>query len=434
MKKTILPAIVILIMLMLTACSNSRPESNDPKTALDNAGKDSTKTELVIATISNNLNLAGFDSALQDAVAGFNQSGSSFHVTIRDYSQNGTLDRTTALQNLNTEIISGKYPDMICFSSIPVYPYLAKELLVDLAECIALDGSITLNDIVCANALLNQDGGVFYLSGDCTFSTLIGKYSEFGERYGWSVEEYLDIESKVDPSVWVIYNTTHTSFLNRVASRYSREAINWASGSCDFDNPAFINILNASKRIQDKPETDDNALFGLGGVLIAEGKLITAVASGDFVYNLALCEHDAGEQLSYIGWPTGDGKCGTDLRMGHPVGIISKGAHVDGCWEFIKYMLLNGDPQYALPMYMPRLLERLEDAKTNKENPVQMTDQQVERFLALLSHIRNVAIYDDTVMSIIMTESEEFFAEHKTAEETAKVIQSKISLYVAEQQ
>lgn len=196
----------------------------------------------------------------------------------------------------------------------------------------------------------------------------------------------------------------------------------------------FIEILKASKRIQDKPETEDNVLYGLGGALISNGKLITAVASGDFVYNLALCEHDAGEPLSYIGWPTGNGNCGTDLIISHPVGIVSKGNHIDGCWEFIKYMLKNADSKHALPMYMPRLLEELEDAKSNEENPIQMTDRQVERFLELLDHIENVAIYDDTVMSIIMTESEDLFAGYKSAEEIARVIQSKVSLYVEEQQ
>lgn len=433
MKKIALLTVVILIILTSSACSQ-HPTLNNTKPSPDYIRDNSAKTELVIATINNNLNLLGFDSALQDTVAGFNRHSNDFYVTIRDYSQNGLLDSTTALKNLNTEIISGKYPDMICFSSIPVFPYLAKKLLVDLSDCIALDGTVTTNDIVCANAFLNQDGGLFYLSSDCTFSTLVGKFSEFGDRYGWSVAEYLDIESKIDSSVWVIYNISHTSFLNRVAARYSRNAINWTSGSCDFDNPVFIEILNASKRIQNKPETENNLLFGPGGALVAQGKLITAVASGDYVYNLALCELDAGEQLSYIGWPTGDGRCGTDLKIGHPVGIVAKGEHIDGCWEFVKYMLMNGDPQCGLPMYMPRLQERLEDAKTNMDNPVQMTDQQVERFLDLLNHIRNVAIYDDTVMSIIMEESEDFFAGNKTAEETAKVIQAKVSLYVAERQ
>ena len=81
---------------------------------------------------------------------------------------------------------------------------------------------------------------------------------------------------------------------------------------------------------------------------------------------------------------------------------------------------------------MPRLKELMKEAESSDEKYTQMTNEQAERFLDLLDHIENVAIYDETVMDIIMSESEDFFAGHRTAEETADIIQSKVRLYLAE--
>lgn len=45
-----------------------------------------------------------------------------------------------------------------------------------------------------------------------------------------------------------------------------------------------------------------------------------------------------------------------------------------------------------------------------------------------------MAVYDETILGIIESESLPFLAGQKTAEETAKIIQSKVSLYIAEQE
>lgn len=110
-----------------------------------------------------------------------------------------------------------------------------------------------------SNALSEYpQGGLYYLSGDFTFETLVGKTSRFGYRFGWTMQEYLDIEAKVDPGVWIIYNMDHEKLLQQVAQRYSRTAVDWATGACSFNCEEFISILEASRRVQDKPETKDN--------------------------------------------------------------------------------------------------------------------------------------------------------------------------------
>lgn len=82
---------------------------------------------------------------------------------------------------------------------------------------------------------------------------------------------------------------------------------------------------------------------------------------------------------------------------------------------------------------MPLLQDKVEKAKISKDNPVQISDSDAERFYNLISEMENVAIYDETVLGIIQKESASLFNGDKTAEEVAKIIQSKVSIYIAEQ-
>ena len=434
MKKLVSIIGILTIISMLISCG-AEGKTIDSMQSAEYSSEQETeeKIELVLATMRHPQDTMRMENAIQNAAAGFNQSNSRYHVTVIDYLQDGAAGKQNGLRQLNAEIVSGKYPDMICFSQISPFPYISKELLLDMDECIATDVDIMPDDIISLSAMRSL-GGLFLLGSNVTVDTLIAQQSRFGERYAWSLQEYLEIEAAEDPSVWIIYNITHDVLLREVGQRYVRSAINWETGVCDFDNAEFVALLDACSRIQEKPEMPGNELVGLGASFVAEGKLITAESMTDQVYTLARDEAFAGEKLSYIGWPTIDGSCGTDVRFQHPVGIVSKSEHIEGCWEFVKYLLQEVPVQYGIPVYKPRLLNELNKAKNNDELYEQMTSEQADHFLELLDHIENLAIYDETVTGIILTESEDFFAGRKSAEETASVIQSKVSLYLSELQ
>ena len=423
----------LLIPLLLPSCGYARVEQ--PYTETDSqpdSMQQKDVIELKIATIRHPQDHWGMDNDIQLAAASFNQDNPDCHIIVVDYSEDGKINVDNALRRINTEIISGNYPDMICFSQISPYPFISKDLLLNMDDCIASDPTVSPNDIVSIQAL-RSFGGLFLLGSNITVDTLVARYSQFGSRYGWTLQEYLNLEASCSPDTWMIYNITHEEFLKKTAQRYTRTAIDWSEGICDFYNENFIEILLASSRIQDRQANESNALSGFTGALVSQGKLIAAVAQTDQVYSFALNELDAGEELSYIGWPTVDGSCGTDIRFQHPVGIVSKSKHVEECWRFVKYLLQEHNIKYGIPVYMPRLLTEINDAQSSEEKNTQMTRRQAERLLDLLVHVENTALYDDEVIEIIMSESTDFFAGYKTAEETAEAIQSKVSLYVAEQ-
>ena len=384
------------------------------------------KTAIKIATVYP-------DMLLESAVAGFNRENSEYYVQIVDYSDGGAFAEENAVTKLNTDIISGTFPDMLSFSSLSPYPYMSKGILADLTEFLNSDNEVSADHIAILNAL-DADGGVYFLSPYFTFETLMGKTSEFGDRYGWTVSEYLDIEREAASDTETIHNMTKEGFVDNILSRYIRKAVDWNNGTCGFDSPEFIELLEAENLIRETPEDPNNMVYGFGAAMVAEGKHIAALSWVDNVSKLASEEQVAGCPLSFIGWPTADGSCGTDVHLKSPVGIVKYNENSKGCWEFIKYFLKNADlTDSGLNVYKPALEKSFENAMSDENCSVKLTNEDKTKFFDLVGSIENVAMYDETVLKIIHEACEPFFSGAKTAQETAKIIQSKVSLYLSEQ-
>ena len=78
-------------------------------------------------------------------------------------------------------------------------------------------------------------------------------------------------------------------------------------------------------------------------------------------------------------------------------------------------------------------MERIEAVKDRSEFHLSFGDAEAQRFLDLLDAVENVSFYDEAVLSIVSQEAAAYFAGDKSAEETARLIQSRVGLYVSEQ-
>ena len=379
-----------------------------------------------------------YDPTLQDMVSAFNAQNEQYNIVIRDISQGDAYSAEEALLKLNTEIVGGNAPDMISFQHLNPWPYIAKDYLVDLSLHFDRLG-IDAQQIVAAKALESRDGGIYYLSNSFVFETIVGKHSKFGDRYGWTLQEYLELDAARAEGAHTIYNITAENFLMEVSSRYIPTAVDWENGTCDFNNDTFRQILEASGSIRESSEAE-NPIFSAGGSPLAEDKLVSSLAWVTNVDGLYQEEYRAGCRLSFFGWPTVDGSCGTDLHLIYPVGVFADGENTEACLAFIKFMLCDYSPElqenipeYGMPLYMPRLLEKLEQAQTRPAEQRPISSEYAERFLALLSEIENVAIYDSAIVGIINKEAEACFSGDKSADEVLELIQSKAAIYVSEQ-
>ena len=458
-KLKILTALLLVIALGCSGCSagrtveapapespsetpvNSGGETEIIASAPDISGQDGHapseaggKTELTLATISD-----PFFNGLSALTSGFNAGSEDYNIVIKDYSEGGQYDAETARIRLNAEIGSGKCPDLLFFSDgLSPYTFVKHGYLADLLTYIDSDPEITRDSISVLDPLL-INGGLYYLSQGFTLETGTAKYSDFGDRYGWTLDEYFEIESSLPSGEEMIYNATAESFIESISSRYIRTAVDWDSGTCDFNNDTFIAILEAGKRIKENPEPNDPSMqdFTYGPVRVAKGTLAMAMSYCNTVGKLAFEELMAGEKLSFIGWPSVDGSCGSDIYPYKTFAAFSASEHKDGCWEFLKFMMLDyliDNDNGFMPMYRPMLDLQIDEAKAEApRGGAKMDDEDVERFLDLLGHVENAAFYDQTILGIIAEEAAAYLAGDCSAEKAAENVQSRVSLYIGEQ-
>ena len=390
------------------------------------------KTELLIGCMDPN----GMDIL----AARFNAHSDEYYVRVVDYSGGIYASAEEVQLRLNTELISGRTPDMFCFFSGWISPniYAGKGLLTDMRPLIEADEELSPEDIVLYKAL-DYNGGIYVMGESFYLDTMAARESDFGQRYGWTLEEYRQIDAGLREDQMCIYNLTRELFIYNVIGRYVRYALDWTSGDCSFDSPEFIDLLRTALELRETPEDINDMVFGPGEPRVAAGEQTTAAVFAMYVSSLAESEQMAGCPLSFIGWPTPDGSCGTDASLNTQLAICSLSRHQEGCWEFIKYMLMNANtdrgvmPGYPLLMYRPALEESIAKAMADEDAQVKMTRADADKLLDFLEAIENLSDYDRAIMDIINSECLAMFAGDKTPEETAELIQSRASLYVAEQ-
>lgn len=382
------------------------------------------------------LTLAAYGTGFESEVSAFNGASEDYYIEVLDYSDNGTVDLETAQTRLMTEIISGQVPDMLRISPSPnsegfsPFPFIRRGLAADLTEYIDADPEISLEDIAIARAL-DMGGHLYYLAGSFCIDTLLARYDRFGDRLGWTLDEYLELERSLPDGSPVIPTVTRESFLEQLAARYIRRTADWDSGKCDFDTQEFISILQAAANIREASEPS----FGLSESKVADGSAAAVSYYIDDPVERCKWQQRSGGVFSTIGWPTPDGSCGSSAVLHDPVLILNQSENADGCWEFIRFTLLNASTApggHGLPVYLPALSSLLESAQDPAlEAP--LSAGQADQLLKLAEALETDGVTDTTLLRIVTQESAALLNGDKGAEEVARAIQSKAGIYMAEQ-
>ena len=95
---------------------------------------------------------------------------------------------------------------------------------------IEADEELSPEDIVLYKAL-DYNGGIYVMGESFYLDTLAARESDFGQRYGWTLEEYRQIDAGLREDQMCIYNLTRELFIYNVIGRYVRYALDWTSGT-----------------------------------------------------------------------------------------------------------------------------------------------------------------------------------------------------------
>ena len=317
------------------------------------------------------------------------------------------------------------------------------------------------SDIVPASEIASQfyraygfDKGLYSICRYSTFSSLYGLESEVGSNEGWTVEEFLNwIEGHPDLSTNA--NVTSMTLLD-YCLRGNMDHYVTGEGKACFEDEAFRSLLERLKKMNcdieaspymsfDQKKEPEQALFQYLSL-----QDVTVLARTEALYE---------EKLVKKGFPNDDGKAVSQLFGWGNICMLKKASCKEGAFEFLEYMLIdpwyeiqNSSSEYGkrdyydaqaslhtvgkiLDLDMERALgdhivHYYEGSDMFREIHYSVTREQEERVIKAWEDALPDTYTDQMIRGIVEEEAQAYFVGQKSLDETCKVVQNRVQLFL----
>lgn len=400
-------------------------------------------------------------SDMKQRVVEYNRSNEEYRITIKEYDSYNTYeDYTAGVTQLNNDITSGNMPDILMTSGLPVENYVAKGLLADIGKMIEEDEELSKVEFV-QNVFdaYSVDGKLHYVIPYFGLNTVVGKKSIVGDRNSWTMADMKALMETLPEGTNAFGELDRESFMNIAMGYCGADFIDISTGKCNFDSQNFIDMMEFAKTLPeslDQPDYGEDYWRDYETQYRENRTILRSTYLGSFQNVNYSVYGSFGEEVSYIGFPTESGM-GAYIQAGDAYAISARSANVDGAWEFLRYYLTE-DYQKELgwgmsvhkklflesaqeatkkPYYIDENGEKQEYDDTYYINGEEiildpLTQEQVDNLVNYIYSIKKAYYGNTDITNIISEETASFFAGQKSAQEVAKVIQSRAQLYVDE--
>ncbi len=402
------------------------------------------REELVIASLYD-------DYDLNNKIIEFNKANPNYHITLNAYHDwsKEDADPEDSRKTMINDITGSNTPDMINLREISVRNLVKQGVLEDLSPYINESSVVKLeelNEKVLDN--FRFDDKLVAIPRCFSLSTIVVNKDDFGDRAGWTLSEMIEYD-KANPEGSITSFTDRISLMHMCLYQNIDSFIDYETGECRFDSDEFKELL---EYIASYP-----AEFDYSGITsyspaeeLANGKILTQVAN---LYGIRdIQEYDSylfAGKADFIGYPTLDGTPTAVLDPNMVFGICSSSEKKDIAWKFMEFCLGEEftENDMGLPTnkkQMQALVDKeLENAGKKANSSIGWGDgdmydfhystrEEIDKLYEILDQAKYYGVANDQLIAIIEEETGSFFEGQKSVDECAKIIQSRISLFVQE--
>ena len=418
------------------------------------------------------------DYRVQDLIIDFNRHNDKVRIEVQDYSEyNNDRDGWDAGQTkLNTEILSGRLPDIFCLSGLNYRQLAAKGILEDLYPYLDADKELKRADFF-PNVLgaMEVDGKLCGTVSSFYINSAIGAASVVGDKPGWNYDAFnaalAEMRERVPECTAFDQYATRDGMLTNCVALDMADFIDWSTGTVRFDGEEFVNLLNFAATFPGEVDWDN--MEGVSETTedrLAQGRQMLVQTSAFSIEDIFYNNYTQflGGKITYIGYPTAHGTGNMISFAESGYAMSSKTPYKDEIWQFLRsfFTAEYQEEGYAMPSRIDVFEEKAEDAMTvqyqqdpegntmldeegekipvpratmwnaaeNKAEEIYaLTPEQVGQIRELIETTTKLADFDSEIMGIVSEQAQAFFNGQKSAEEVARLIQSKVNIYVNEQ-
>ena len=386
-------------------------------------------------------------SYLEDAILDWNREHPECMIVVRDYftgqHSNDWREQEQATEEarkaMAMDIITGNaHPDLFDLTSLNAAALAVGGKLENLYPYLDADPELS-RDSFYPNVLQAQEirGGLYEVVTNYSLLTATGFASEVGSARSW--DELLRLADSTDrcERLFTAESWSRMGFLQLLIDASGKKLIDWDTGECRFDSPYFLSILEAVMQLPEQAVEPEDYYSEQHSRADGEG-LLTLSEYGD-VWQGASAGRQYGEgNYTIVGLP----ELGSVLKPystlgASALGMAADSPHKDECWAFLRGFYLNprpyafGGAQGSLEASIQKELRQREQEGLMDKWPNAETDMRA--FADAFTGATVLYRHDDAVWEIVQAEASRYFAGQISAEECAKAIQSRASIYIAEQ-
>ena len=283
---------------------------------------------------------------------------------------------------------------------------------------------------------------------------IMGNSDICGQRYGWTYADFLSMCGDLPDGSTAFFDITAEDLMVDILSSDISYYVDYSSGEAKFDSQEFKDLLQIAKQCEvsrsrqsfgDDYETDP----ALDGLSAKSWVMLPYLLDG--ADNVARYKRVNYGRLSFMGFPSVSGS-GFGAMANMSVGISSFSEHKEEAWDFVMYLLekdslvdLGGS--YGIPVKKDALDEKTQKQvemidKQNQETPDDpalgpkdsIEDSDINTYIALVEHIdRKIANYP-AIMNVVKEEAAAYFADQRSVDDVASIIQNRVMLILQESQ
>lgn len=401
-------------------------EQEEAELAAAEAAAITEETEVSVIT----LGVRNYHTGIKQAVIDFNKANPDKYIEVIDYGMGmpGSPEEEESILRLHSDIVSGKCPDIVylpgeisrnLYASLGVFqdlnPYLEAESAFDWLN----EGDILQK--------FEMEGKLYFLPLNYHLQALAVRTSDIGDKKEWNMDELIAYADSFDNDPMLFMIPTKTAVMNSCLMANGDTIIDWNSEDKDFNYDLVKKVLEFANRFID----DD--IFAASQPDLRDIR----AQKGDLrIVDYILQSHDfyetlLGEPVSYIGYPSENGS-GILLNAFNYMALSTNCQDNEAAWSFISKFLYDTKPE-AQSGHGDGYVYKAESVFLSEPIEYIVNEDDRADYFALRERAE-VQITDLQIEKIIKEEAAAYFSGDKPLDDVVDIIESRISIYVMENQ
>lgn len=378
------------------------------------------------------------DPFIKSQIEGFNYTHENCRIEVREYQGEGSYAKK--IQRFNADLISDNPPDIVDISEINVLSFLSNGAFADLYPMMDADPGMDRSDFVPSVLKWYEIKGKLYaISLGYRIETMMGKESVVGSRADWTLKKVQELLKNLPEGSLLLNYGNGARFLSLGLRMSMDQFVDLETGECHFDSEGFRSLLETAGMMKgghvDGNSADEEKCLQDGTLLLQNvflDSLISYKREQDIFGGEAIC----------IGFPSDQGGKAI-LNPFKSLAITERCKHKEQAWEFVASLL--GDEfqgkrlTFNFPIRESSLKKRFQQAmemekgsalSSGKEISLP-TQEDADNLYEIINSAEGLSGFVRDVLPIIQEEAAYYFDGAKTVDETVKVIQSRVSVYIS---